>query len=174
VKALQRLSAGLNSQRLFPQASRSPVFHEELPVSACEEIISNLFRDQSKQKTCSNCGVSFTCGPTSGERGCWCEVLPHVSLVAGADQDCLCPSCLSEAIAKLALTKNEATQASPSGNIATNSPPVLVEGQDYYCEGPAIVFTAHYLLRRGYCCDSGCRHCPYKTAPVNQQVVTGQ
>jgi hypothetical protein len=23
------------------------------------------------------------------------------------------------------------------------------------------VFTAEYLLDRGYCCGSGCRHCPY-------------
>jgi hypothetical protein len=23
------------------------------------------------------------------------------------------------------------------------------------------VFTAEYLLKRGYCCGSGCRHCPY-------------
>jgi hypothetical protein len=24
------------------------------------------------------------------------------------------------------------------------------------------VFTAKYLLNRGTCCNSGCRHCPYK------------
>lgn len=36
-----------------------------------------------------------------------------------------------------------------------------VEGVDFYREGPYTVFTAHYLLRRGYCCESGCRHCPY-------------
>ena len=23
------------------------------------------------------------------------------------------------------------------------------------------VFTASFLARRGYCCDSGCRHCPF-------------
>jgi hypothetical protein len=38
---------------------------------------------------------------------------------------------------------------------------VLVEGVDYYLEGAALVFTAEYHLRRGYCCESGCRHCPY-------------
>jgi iron complex transport system substrate-binding protein len=37
----------------------------------------------------------------------------------------------------------------------------LVEGRDFYWEGPAMVFTSGYLLRRGYCCESGCRHCPY-------------
>ncbi|MCU0384131.1 MAG: DUF5522 domain-containing protein [Cyclobacteriaceae bacterium] len=24
-----------------------------------------------------------------------------------------------------------------------------------------LVFTEAYHLRRGYCCNSGCRHCPY-------------
>jgi len=37
----------------------------------------------------------------------------------------------------------------------------LTEGKDYYWEGTAMVFTAEYLSRRGYCCESGCRHCPY-------------
>ncbi len=38
----------------------------------------------------------------------------------------------------------------------------LVEGEDFYCEGAVIVFTAGFHLRRGYCCESGCRHCPYR------------
>jgi hypothetical protein len=25
------------------------------------------------------------------------------------------------------------------------------------------VFTAEFLASRGYCCESGCRHCPYVT-----------
>jgi hypothetical protein len=45
-----------------------------------------------------------------------------------------------------------------------NSTSVLVEGEDYYSEGATIVFTARFLLRRGYCCESGCRHCPYGSA----------
>lgn len=31
----------------------------------------------------------------------------------------------------------------------------------YYSEEGYIVFTEKYLLKRGYCCKSGCRHCPY-------------
>jgi hypothetical protein len=50
-----------------------------------------------------------------------------------------------------------------------NNPARLVEGEDYYCEGGLIVFTALYHLKRGYCCNSGCRHCPYKR--IEQQVV---
>ena len=38
----------------------------------------------------------------------------------------------------------------------------LVEGVDYYLEGTRFVFTATYHLKRGYCCNSGCRHCPYR------------
>ena len=37
----------------------------------------------------------------------------------------------------------------------------LTETADYYTENGAMVFTAGYLKRRGYCCGSGCRHCPY-------------
>ena len=37
----------------------------------------------------------------------------------------------------------------------------LVEGTDYYLEDGLMVLTEGFLLRRGYCCDSGCRHCPY-------------
>jgi len=40
----------------------------------------------------------------------------------------------------------------------------LVEGEDFYREGPYVVFTSAYHLRRGYCCGSGCRHCPWKDA----------
>ncbi|WP_164981338.1 DUF5522 domain-containing protein [Silvibacterium dinghuense] len=39
---------------------------------------------------------------------------------------------------------------------------MLVEGRDYYMDGPYLVFTAEYHLRRGYCCGSGCRHCPWR------------
>lgn len=34
--------------------------------------------------------------------------------------------------------------------------------EDFYWEGPYMVFTAAYHLKRGYCCNSDCRHCPYK------------
>jgi hypothetical protein len=34
--------------------------------------------------------------------------------------------------------------------------------EDFYMDGPYLVFTEGYHLRRGYCCNSDCRHCPYK------------
>ena len=36
------------------------------------------------------------------------------------------------------------------------------EPEEYYFDGPWLVFTAAYHLRRGFCCNSDCRHCPYK------------
>jgi hypothetical protein len=38
----------------------------------------------------------------------------------------------------------------------------LIENEDfYYTEQGYKVFTEKYLLKRGYCCQNGCRHCPY-------------
>jgi len=31
----------------------------------------------------------------------------------------------------------------------------------YYTPEGYVVFTEKYLLKRGYCCQNGCRHCPY-------------
>jgi hypothetical protein len=43
----------------------------------------------------------------------------------------------------------------------TEEKPKLVEGVDYYFENGLMVLTEHFLRKRGYCCGSGCRHCPY-------------
>jgi hypothetical protein len=39
----------------------------------------------------------------------------------------------------------------------------LRDGADTYVDPDSglVVLTAAYLARRGTCCDSGCRHCPY-------------
>ncbi len=37
-----------------------------------------------------------------------------------------------------------------------------LEKEDYYLNPEGyIVFTEKYHLKRGYCCKSGCKHCPY-------------
>jgi len=58
-------------------------------------------------------------------------------------------------------TSKKAAKDSPLEEIPTDTAPALVEAEDYYWEGSAMVFTAAYLRRRGFCCESGCRHCPY-------------
>jgi len=34
---------------------------------------------------------------------------------------------------------------------------------DEYYNSPEgyLIFTEKYLLKRGYCCKNGCKHCPY-------------
>jgi hypothetical protein len=44
--------------------------------------------------------------------------------------------------------------------------------EDFYLsEEGFIVFTEAYHLKRGYCCQSGCKHCPWK---FNQKDITGE
>ena len=39
----------------------------------------------------------------------------------------------------------------------------LLKFADYYMdENGLMVFTEAYHLKRGTCCNSGCRHCPYE------------
>ena len=35
------------------------------------------------------------------------------------------------------------------------------EGDYYINEIGYRIFTEQYLLKRGYCCKNGCKHCPY-------------
>lgn len=39
--------------------------------------------------------------------------------------------------------------------------PAPLEPEDFYYENGLMVFTTAYHLKRGYCCNSGCRHCPF-------------
>lgn len=40
---------------------------------------------------------------------------------------------------------------------------MLNDAKDYYfTEQGLLVFTENYHLKRGYCCQMKCRHCPWK------------
>jgi len=39
--------------------------------------------------------------------------------------------------------------------------------EDFYYEGSNLVFTAAYHRKRGYCCNSGCRHCPFDRPSID-------
>lgn len=42
-----------------------------------------------------------------------------------------------------------------------------VEGIDYYMNRAGYrVMTELYLVKRGYCCSNGCKHCPYSPKAV--------
>ena len=58
-----------------------------------------------------------------------------------------------------------ADQPQPASNSAPNQP-------DSYFENGLLVYTSAYHLKRGSCCGSGCRHCPYDPKHVEgNQVV---
>ncbi len=43
--------------------------------------------------------------------------------------------------------------------------------EDYYWENGLLVFTEAYHLKRGYCCQNGCRHCPYGKERLRQKIT---
>jgi hypothetical protein len=45
----------------------------------------------------------------------------------------------------------------------------LKEGEDYYLENGLMVLTEEFHRKRGYCCGSACRHCPYGNAPADRK-----
>jgi hypothetical protein len=49
----------------------------------------------------------------------------------------------------------------PENESTENKPQTFVEGTDFYFENGLMVLTGQFLKKRGYCCGSGCRHCPY-------------
>ena len=57
-------------------------------------------------------------------------------------------------------SQSEKARTPETPNSSVESEPLRPE--DFYMEGPYMVFTEAYHLRRGYCCNSSCRHCPYK------------
>ena len=94
---------------------------------------------------------------------CWCHeiIVPgHIlrRLAEGwVEPACLCRPCL-ETIARVArgLDDTDAVMVEVYRQV-----PGMRMDEDYYLENGNVVFTAAYHLKRGSCCGSGCRHCPY-------------
>lgn len=106
---------------------------------------------------CPLCGRPNHCQRVSSEpyrRPCWCfaqevpsELLRKVP-VELQGLSCVCQACVDE---------HRAAEAQ-------RLHPTVAKPGDFYFEHGLVVFNASYLLRRGYCCQSGCRHCPYPKA----------
>jgi hypothetical protein len=105
-------------------------------------------------KTCKKCETTFECKVGDPTR-CQCSEVVISSLTSQFLEqthfDCLCKNCLADLNEKLSLLGNERFPDSKS----------LREHFHYYMENGLWVFTEHYHILRGYCCQSGCRHCPY-------------
>jgi hypothetical protein len=104
--------------------------------------------------TCPLCGEPNDCqlATTDSYKGpCWCvrETFPPDLLArvpeAARRVACVCRRCVV------------ATQSAE----AHARPLPRPQAGDFYIEGEHVVFTAQYHRRRGYCCGSGCRHCPF-------------
>ncbi|HAA13762.1 MAG TPA: hypothetical protein DCE41_19550 [Cytophagales bacterium] len=97
----------------------------------------------------------------TADSGCWCMALPQVMELEEA-ATCLSKEDLAQKIKDYFEVNPEAARKywrKPEGRI-----PVLdcTEGVDYHVdERGRWVFTAYYHLRKGYCCQNGCKHCPY-------------
>ena len=116
---------------------------------------------KASQTSCPNCGRHFDCKPDAVEQ-CWCYAMPPV-LMPATEKRCLCPKCFKTAAQKAIARFVAAYQAGERPNTAPQykRPGRPVEGIDYYVENGLLVMTPWYHLKRGYCCGSGCRHCPY-------------
>lgn len=120
-----------------------------------------------EEKICSLCQESNHC--KIGEGVCWCFDYPSLDrlrdLLTGEslEKGCYCQDCFNRELGKFielfveGFRKGELPNIAP--DLATNSKPI--KGIDYYLEDGRWVFTSWSHLKRGYCCGSGCRHCPY-------------
>jgi hypothetical protein len=113
---------------------------------------------------CPVCAAPNQCRLESGvsyKGPCWCErpVLLNSSLLRLLadlpEPRCLCPACLEALAHDPDVTWDELAARN------TPAPPLPPREDEFYMEGECVVFTAKYHLRRGYCCGSACRHCPY-------------
>jgi hypothetical protein len=103
---------------------------------------------------CPLCGQPNACQlcTTQAYKGpCWCasvtfpeELLARIPADA-KNKACVCKRCVQEALRE----KNRQRPMPPKAG-------------DFYFENGIVVFTEAYHLRRGFCCESGCRHCPYR------------
>ncbi len=118
----------------------------------------------AKEKTCSSCGIVFGCSTEDNGNSCWCNRYPPL-FTPDPVINCMCPQCLHEATKEKidAYVAGMTVEKALNNNIAKDLPPSkqLIQGIDYYIENLNFVFTAWHHLCRGYCCKSGCRHCPY-------------
>lgn len=57
--------------------------------------------------------------------------------------------------------KNSDSSKSNESERLTPIPGKLKEADYYTNDDGFVVFTAKYLLERGYCCGNGCKNCPY-------------
>jgi hypothetical protein len=105
-----------------------------------------------RKKVCPGCQTQFSCCINQ----CWCSELPKIIPLTD-NAECYCPDCL-----KTIIEDKIGIGAEEKQNKGALSREEMIEGIHYYYnENGNWVFTSEYHLRRGYCCENGCKHCPY-------------
>ena len=110
---------------------------------------------------------------------CWClryPALHKITELTGGNYDqigrCMCESCFKKELKKQINLYVERFEQGKVKNLApkiTSGADKPIRDIDYYIEDGRWVFTAWSHMRRGYCCGSGCRHCPYPQKKTNQR-----
>ncbi len=144
--------------------AREPILEASLPAQ--NDCLGHHQR-------CPLCARDNDCRVAKGllyKGPCWCHqiIVPNHILTRLAedtiDSACLCRTCL-ETIAEISrsLDGTEVILAEVRTAIVTNRIDQNAEAvADFYLDDLGnTVFTAAYHLRRGNCCQNGCRHCPY-------------
>lgn len=102
-----------------------------------------------RANNCQLCTANVYKGP------CWCakaqipEALLFQVPLELRNRSCICEKCVAA--------------FHRASNAAAARQEKLLPGDFYFDLGGLMVFTSAYHLRRGYCCNSGCRHCPYRS-----------
>jgi prepilin-type N-terminal cleavage/methylation domain-containing protein/prepilin-type processing-associated H-X9-DG protein len=108
------------------------------------------FHNPNSCPLCGGANECQLCSPAAYKGPCWCAQtqIPEALLAQVPpelkNKACICRSCVSAF---------QASQPRPAA-------PKILPG-DFYFDAGLVVFTAAYHQRRGYCCGSDCRHCPY-------------
>ncbi|HEX3798564.1 MAG TPA: cysteine-rich CWC family protein [Verrucomicrobiae bacterium] len=107
--------------------------------------------DATKCPLCGQPNDCQLCTAASYKGPCWCAKMKFPEeLLAKVPPElrnraCICLACVMQ-------FNRERKNGSASQKVLPG---------DFYFENGLMVFTAAYHLRRGFCCESGCRHCPY-------------
>ncbi|HIL41245.1 MAG TPA: hypothetical protein EYG24_03880 [Methylococcales bacterium] len=115
-----------------------------------------------KESQCSVCQQVFSCEYNAGKgKSCWCSQLPLMMTVDSV-ADCLCYDCLITVLGARIKTLLLGKSCPESLAIAKQYPTdTWIENIDYTVENGKCIFSAWYHLKRGHCCNNGCRYCPY-------------
>ncbi len=117
----------------------------------------------SLTKHCAICNCEFTGSSEQTDLSHWCNTFPSI-MSEQFNQQQHCQSCLAQSIVQRIKASIRSNGIEKVIGIARPyfNPGNLIEHIDYTIEQGNYVFSSWYHLKRGTCCDSGCRNCPYK------------